>query len=208
MRKLIVFLTSFAAFGTFAFSQEQNPGAAAEARLRDALKQMTTRVQTAEGEAATLKAAQADLEAKNKDLAAKVEKLIKEATAEKAAADKALAAAEAKVAERDADLARTKEALEKWKAGHAKVTELGQKAEAARVALLSKATALEQRVADLTRRNLALFKIGSEILTRLEGFSFGTALAAREPFVGTTRVKLENEVQGYKDKLLDPKLKP
>ena len=43
---------------------------------------------------------------------------------------------------------------------------------------------------------------------RLENFSYGTALAAREPFVGATRVKLENEVQGYKDKLLDPKLKP
>jgi chromosome segregation ATPase len=205
MRKALTPFVALIAAGNFCAAQEQN---AAEARLRDALRQMTVRVQTAEAEAATLKATQTDLEAKNKDLTAKVEKLIKEAVADKTAADKAAATAEAKIAGRDAELVRTKEALEKWKAAHAQVTDLGRKAEAARIALAAKATSLEHRVADLTRKNLALFKIGSEVLTRLENFSYGTALAAREPFVGATRVKLENEVQGYKDKLLDPKLKP
>lgn len=188
-----------------AFAQEQN---AAEARLRDALRQLTVRVQTAESEAATAKALQADAEAKNKDLSAKLEKSIKDAAADKTAADKEKAALEAKLADRDSELGRTKESLEKWKAAHAQVTELGKKAEAARVALAAKSTSLEQQVADLKRKNLELFKLGSEVITRLEKFSYGTALAAREPFVGTMRVKLENEVQGYKDQLLDPKLKP
>jgi hypothetical protein len=86
--------------------------------------------------------------------------------------------------------------------------ELAKKSETARGALAAKAATLENRTADLVRKNLALFKIGNEVLTRLEDFGYGNALAAREPFVGTARVKLENEVQGYKDKLLDPKLKP
>ena len=34
----------------------------------------------------------------------------------------------------------------------------------------------------------------------------GKALAAREPFVSTTRVKVENQVQGYKDKILDNRI--
>ena len=133
---------------------------------------------------------------------------MKDTVADKAAADKEKAAVESRLELAEAELARTKESLEKWKAAHAQVTELGKKAEAGRVSLVAKSTAQTNCIADLERKNLALFKIGSEVLTRLENFSYGTALAAREPFVGTTRVKLENEVQGYKDKLLDPKLKP
>ncbi len=41
---------------------------------------------------------------------------------------------------------------------------------------------------------------------RYEGYSLGKALAAREPFIGTTRVKVENLVQGYKDKILDNRI--
>lgn len=188
-----------------AHGQEANP---AEARLREALRQLTTRVQTAESEAATLKATQAAAEAKNQTLQAQVEKLTKDAATNQAVSDKALSAVEAKLAERTLELERTKEALEKWKAAHAKITEAARKIETVRADLAIKAASLENRVADLTRRNLALWKLGDEVLTRLENFAYGTAIAAREPFVGQTRVRLENEVQGYKDKLLDPKLKP
>ena len=61
---------------------------------------------------------------------------------------------------------------------------------------------------DLETKNTNLFQIGSEILTRYEKFGLGEALAAKEPFVGTTRVKLENQVQGYEDKLLNQKSTP
>ncbi len=204
MRQLLILL-SFCVAAGLASAQEAG---SAEARLRDALRQLTARVQNAEAEAATAKALQTDLETKNKALTAQVEKVTKDLAAERLASEKAATAAAAKLTERDTDLARTKEALDKWKAGHAQVSELARKAETARVALAAKVVALEQRVADLTRKNLALFEIGNTVLARLEGFGYGTALAAREPFIGTTRVKLENEVQGYKDKLLDPKLKP
>ena len=36
----------------------------------------------------------------------------------------------------------------------------------------------------------------------------GEALTAREPFVGVTRVKFENLIQDYQDKLADQKIKP
>ncbi len=204
MRLLLHLVLIFVSAG-FCSAQENNSG---DARLRDALRQMTARVQSAEADAATAKAVQTDLEAKNKALAAQIEKLTKDLASEKTSTEKAASAAASKLAELEADLARAKEALDKWKAGHAQVSELARKAETARVALAAKAVSLNQQVADLQRKNLALYQLGTEILARLEGFGYGTALAAREPFVGTTRVKLENEVQGYKDKLLDPKLKP
>jgi len=36
----------------------------------------------------------------------------------------------------------------------------------------------------------------------------GEAIGAKEPFVGTTRVKLETYVQDFQDKLTDQKIKP
>jgi hypothetical protein len=49
--------------------------------------------------------------------------------------------------------------------------------------------------------------LGKEILERYEKFGLGTALTAREPFVGTTRVRLQNLVQEYSDKLSEQRIK-
>jgi hypothetical protein len=45
-------------------------------------------------------------------------------------------------------------------------------------------------------------------LDRYEKFGLGDALTAREPFVGLTKVKFQNLVQDYQDKLSDQKVKP
>jgi hypothetical protein len=50
--------------------------------------------------------------------------------------------------------------------------------------------------------------LSNEILTRYEKFSLGEALAAREPFIGLTRVKLENLTQDYSDKISKQQAKP
>jgi hypothetical protein len=61
-------------------------------------------------------------------------------------------------------------------------------------------------VADRETKNLELFKTGNEILDRYEKFSLGDALGAKEPFIGITRVKLQEFVQDYKDKLTAQKV--
>jgi hypothetical protein len=66
----------------------------------------------------------------------------------------------------------------------------------------------DRKVADYQRKNDELFKVGSEILSKYEGFGLGTAIAAREPFTRNMRVKLETLVQDYGDKLVDNKIKP
>lgn len=78
--------------------------------------------------------------------------------------------------------------------------------EAERAKLAGDIILLQRHVADLETRNMALFKLGNEILSRYESFGLGTALTAREPFTGLTRTKLENLVQTYQDKLSDQTL--
>ena len=88
------------------------------------------------------------------------------------------------------------------------ISDLAQKKETARAGFAAKNAALERRVADLRTRNLTLYNTGSEILTRYRKFSLGEAISAREPFTKLTRVRLQNELQEYGDKLLDQTDKP
>ncbi len=53
-----------------------------------------------------------------------------------------------------------------------------------------------------------MYKIGTEVLTRYENFGLGTALTAREPFTGSTRVRMQNLAQDLGDKLADQRIKP
>ena len=59
---------------------------------------------------------------------------------------------------------------------------------------------------DQQRKNRAMYQLGLEILKRYEHFGLGDAITAREPFVGTTRVKFENLIQDYGDKLAAQKI--
>ena len=58
------------------------------------------------------------------------------------------------------------------------------------------------RIKRRERKNIALFNTANEILDRFEKYALGKALSAREPFISTTRVKVENLVQGYQDKVV------
>ena len=46
-----------------------------------------------------------------------------------------------------------------------------------------------------------MFRLANEVLDRYAQFGLGTAITAREPFVGITRTKFENLVQEYQQKL-------
>jgi hypothetical protein len=53
-----------------------------------------------------------------------------------------------------------------------------------------------------------MYRLGNEVLDRYAQFGLGTALAAREPFVGITKVKFQNLVQDYQNKLTDQTIRP
>lgn len=50
-------------------------------------------------------------------------------------------------------------------------------------------------------RNAEIYGIASEILDRYAGVGVSEALSRREPFVQASRVRLENRVQDYEDRL-------
>ena len=198
-------LTAFASMtGNGLGADQPSP---AEAKLRESLRATMLQLRTAQAERATLQATQAEFEAKNKTLTEQLETANKQAAASQAEAEKSIAELNRKVDERDREIGSLRVSLDKWKADHTKITNIATATEAQRAKLADQVIFLERRVADQRTKNQAMHKLGLEILSRYEKFGLGTALTAREPFVGRTRVKFENLIQEYGDKLAEQRIK-
>jgi|ERR1700730_17488177 len=180
-----------------------NAHAADDARLKETLRNLTLRLRSAETERNNLLSDKAQFEQEKKTLTAKVDTLTKQAAADKAEIDTLTL----KAGDQEKELLETKESLGKWKTAYEQLVAAAQKSEAARVKLAGESIVLKRKLEDRERKNAELFKLGNEILTRYEKFGLGDALAAKEPFTGLTRVKLENLVQDYQDKIADQKVK-
>jgi len=173
-----------------------------DARLKQTLQVLTQRLRSAETERNNLLSEKAQFDQDKKALTAKVDGLTKQAMADKEQLDLLTKKTDAQ----EKELADTKEALAKWKAGFDQLTTDAKKSESERVRLAGENVLLQRKVEDRERKNLELWRLGNEILTRYEKFGLGDALAAREPFTGISRVKLENLVQDYKDKVDDQRV--
>jgi hypothetical protein len=185
-------------------ADQVNPG---EVKLRESLRATTLQLRNAEAERASLQAAQAELEAKTKALQEQLDLLTRQAAANQTEADRVTTELKGKIAERDREIGGLRVALDKAGTDNQKIVEYARAKEAQRTKLSEKVISLDHQVADQQRRNLAMYKLGTEILARYEKFGLGTALTAREPFVGITRVKFENLIQDYSDKLADERIK-
>lgn len=180
----------------------------AETKLREALRSTMLQLRDAQNQVATLQTSQAESDQKNKEQTAKIETLTKQSATDRDAADKTIIGLKTKLSDADTQIVKLKESLEKWVSAYKQAAEVARTKEAQRARLADETIKLQRIVADQQSKNAAMFKLGSEILTRYEKFGLGEALLAREPFVGITRVKLENLVQDYQDKLVDQKIKP
>jgi chromosome segregation ATPase len=175
-----------------------------DARLKETLRTLTLRLRSAETERNNLLSDKAQLEQEKKTLTTKVEALTKQAAADKEKLDSLTS----KASDQEKALLEAKDSLGKWKAAYEQVAVDAKNSEAERSRLAEESIGLKRKLEDRERKNLALFKVGNEILTRYEKFGLGEALAAREPFTGVTRAKLESLVQDYHDKLADQRVKP
>ena len=182
-----------------------DPPTAAEVKLREMLKSTTIQLRNAQNDLATAQATAADDEQKIKDLTDANDQLTKKSIADKEATDKTIADLTQKNTAQAAQLVAYKDALAKWEAGYKLAATAAKEKETERARLNSVNIVLQRAVDDLIAKNLNLFQTANDILTRYEKFSLGQALAAKEPFLGLTRVKLQNQVQGYEDKLISQK---
>jgi len=184
---------------------EANP---AEAKLREGLKNTMLQLRTVQGEKAVLEGTKAELEAQVAELTEKLEKLEKQSAEEKAAADKRITEQVERLVEKGNYAMKLETDLGASQKAHKQAAALAAKKEGERAKLLSDKVVLERKVADQQTRNFEMHKLGIEVLTRLEKFGLGTAIVAREPFVSLTKVKFQNLIQDYGDKLADQKIKP
>jgi predicted nucleic acid-binding Zn-ribbon protein len=189
--------------------------ATTESRLREALRNTTLHLRDAQNQVVALQAAKDQADKDNADLKAKLDALntqiatlTKQSADDKAASDKTIADLNSQVADQTGQIARLNQALTEWKNAYNQVSQLAAAKGAARDQLALQATLLQRTVDDRETKNLELYKIGNEILTRYEKFGLGDAIGAKEPFVSLSRVKLETLVQSYKDKLLNQTVAP
>lgn len=189
------------------FAQAQQ-ASAGELRLREQLKSTMLQLRAAETERATLLAGQTERDAKIKKAEEQIAALTKQATEDKEVADKAAQKLNEDIAARTADVARVTELLAKSDTSLKKTTELAKTREEQRVKLAAQTIQLQRTVADQRTKNAKMFETASEVLSRYEKFGLGTAITAREPFVGITRARLESLVDEYDDKLSAQRIKP
>ena len=182
--------------------------AGAEAKLREALRGTMLQLRDVQTQLATLQATQAELDEKNKSLDADLKALNKKRDAEKLDSEKTATTLKAAITAKDADIAQLRDVVEKAKIAIEQKNKLQAANEEKRKAIEEKAIALDRRVADHQVKNAAMYQLGLEVLARYEKFGLGDAISAREPFIGTTRVKLQNLVQDFQDKLAEQRIKP
>jgi chromosome segregation ATPase len=175
----------------------------AEMKMRETIRNTMVQLRDANAKLATVQAAQAEAEEKVKELQGQLEELTKKSSAEKKAANETIDDLKTKLAASELQVNHLTESLGKWKLGYAKLADYAKATEGKRAEIASKIILLDRRIADQQVKNAEMYRLGNEVLDRYAQFGLGTAISAREPFVGVTKVKFQNLVQDYQNKLTD-----
>jgi septal ring factor EnvC (AmiA/AmiB activator) len=141
-------------------------------------------------------------------LTAQINNLAKPSDQSIAALHKNIEALKVQFPEFAADLDQFGADIQSWAVGYEEYVQLANRTETERAKLAVQTAQLQRTVDDRETKNLALYKLASEILTRYENFGLGDALLAKEPFIGVSRVKLQTLVQDYQNKLRDQVVVP
>jgi hypothetical protein len=199
----IILALSVAAIGARA-QEAPNP---VEAKLRDTLRNTMLQLRNIEAERARLdaelQAVKAQSEKKIKELTTQLDTAVKRGTDEKTLADKIIGEQKTTIAGQGTEIETLQKLLEKWKISHVQITDIARAKETERAKLATKSIELQRSVEARERQNIELYQLGKEIIERYENFALGRALLAREPFTGLAKVRLEEQIQDYKDKVQD-----
>jgi len=200
--KTIRILTAILLTTTLVRAAEEDP----TAKFREALKNTMLKLRDAQNQLAGAQAAQYAAEAKATELEEKTKSLAKELADERNTSTNIISGLNKQLAERDAKIAELEATLAKWKTSYGEVAKLASNREGQRQKLDAEKLALERKVEDQQFKNIEMYRAGMEILDRYESFGLGDALLAREPFTAAQRVKFQNLVQDFADKLVDARI--
>ena len=181
--------------------------APADQRLREQIKTLTMQLRSAEAERATLQAEKVSLNEKIGALQKQSEEITKRLAEKEKEAKEEGERLQAEIAAAKAENDGTKNLLVKADAFGKQSAELARKTEAERARLAGENLQLKRVVADQRVKNARMFAIGNEILSRYQNFGLGTAITAREPFVGITRARLEALAEDYSGQLAGQRIR-
>ena len=180
----------------------------AQQKMREMVRNSMIQLRDANAKLATAQATVADDEEKIKGLQADLDALKKKSIAEKKVADDTIDDLKTKLATDDIQINHLTESLGKWKLGYAKLADYGKATEGKRAELASKIILLDRRITEQQVKNAEMYRLANEVLDRYAQFGLGTAITAREPFVGITKVKFQTLLQDYQNKLTDQTIRP
>lgn len=170
-------------------------------RLREALRSTTAQLRALEDQRAVLQAKSAEAERERDRLRRQNETLRGQLKDAEQAYRQAVDDFNQRLSERD-------DTLEKWKSAYNEAATVARAKDTERAKFENEAAALKVSNKSCAAKNAQLFKAGNEILARYEARSPLDTLAVHEPVFGLRRVLHQNEVQDYRDKILDQKVKP
>ena len=196
---IIVVLLLTASFSAEA-SEKVDP---AVQKMREMVRNTMIQLRDANAKLAAAQSAQAEAEDKVKELQGQLEELTKKSASERKMANETIDDLSTKLANSESMGNHLAESLTKWKQGYAKLADYAKATEGKRAEYASKCILLERRIAEQQVRNAEMYRLANEVLDRYAQFGLGTAISAREPFVGITKVKFQNLVQDYQNKLTD-----
>jgi chromosome segregation ATPase len=185
-------VTAMLASSGVAFAQSETD------RLREALRQAIAQTRALEDERTALQGKLSGAERDKANLKAQVEA----AQAETKKAQKEYRDA---VEEFNNRLTEHEATLEKWKSAYEEAATVARTKDAERAKFESEATACEAGIKSCRAKNVALVKIDRQLLRRNSNITFGEKFVAREPLIAYGRVKVQNDLQDYTDKILDQK---
>src|SRR5204862_5373823 len=170
-------------------------------RLRDALRSAIAQTRTLEDGRAALQAKIAEADKEKAALKAQID-------AGKAEVKKLEKEQRGAVEQFNQRLTERDESLDKWKAAYEEAANVARAKDAERAKFEGEATAYKASTKSCLAKNGALMKVGRELLHCYQDVNFGDMLVAREPLVGEQRIRIQNLLQDYNDKLLDQKATP
>lgn len=179
----------------------------AEQKMRETIRNTMIQLRDTNAKLATAQAAQAEAEEKIKELQGQLEELTKKSAAEKKSSNETIDDLKTKLTASELQVNHLAESLAKWKLGYAKLAEYAKATEGKRAEIASKIILLDRRIAEQQVKNAEMYRVGNEVLDRYAQFGLGTAISAREPFVGITKVKFQTLLQDYQNKLTDQTIK-
>jgi hypothetical protein len=177
---------------------------ATEAALRDALQSTTAQLHTLQDQQAQMAAEDAQLRQQNAQMLVQLSTRPAAGPAASpadAGAAKALAAKNAELAKLAAQAAQLQEA-------DTTAAAQNQQLRTSAATLTAQLHALSQSAQACNAANEKLVGIGNDILDKYAHMTVREVLADRDPFIGIARVKLENQLQTYRDGLMDETLAP